>query len=328
RCPIKIAGKVNCKVTLRISPVAKSPHATDLSSNSALTEVEPGRSGRERSARTPTKGRSSELRRYGLDLGIIRKHFATHLPAPSGLLVAAKGQGCVEDVMAVDPHRAGADETREPVRLADVLGPDAGSEAIDRVIRFFGNSFQIGVVKGFGADHRPKNLLADDLHRGLGVGQHGRLDEIATIAASLFPAGHNLRAVLDARLDVAGDTLELHFGDERTHVGLWVEPRANLDLLCFGRHAFDDLVEDVLVRIEPRSGAAALAVIEEDRAGGAGNCRADVRVAKNDRGRLAAEFERYLLQIAGRGFDDELADFGRSGERNLVDIVVGRERGA
>src|SRR6202011_4180627 len=72
---------------------------------------------------------------------------------------------------------------------------------------------------------------------------------------------------------------------------------------------------------------AALAVIEEDRAGGAGNRRLDVRVTEDDGRRLAAEFERYLLKVAGRGFDNELADCGRSGERDLVDIVVGRQRG-
>jgi hypothetical protein len=31
--------------------------------------------------------------------------------------------------------------------------------------------------------------------------------------------------------------------------------------------------------------------------------------------------------MASRGFDDELADLSRSGERDLVDIVVRRQRG-
>src|SRR5271167_1629265 len=43
-----------------------------------------------------------------LGLEIIFEHLAAHLAAPARLLVAAKGHRRVEDVVAVDPDRTGA----------------------------------------------------------------------------------------------------------------------------------------------------------------------------------------------------------------------------
>ena len=39
-----------------------------------------------------------------LDLGVVFKHFVTHFPTPTRLLVATKGHGRVKHVVAVDPH--------------------------------------------------------------------------------------------------------------------------------------------------------------------------------------------------------------------------------
>ena len=54
----------------------------------------------------------------------------------------------------------------------------------------------------------------------------------------------------------------------------------------------------------------------------------EIGVVKNNVRRFAAQLERDLLQIAGGGLHDELADFGRAGERNFVDIRMGGQRGA
>src|SRR5436309_9604348 len=59
-----------------------------------------------------------------------------------------------------------------------------------------------------------------------------------------------------------------------------------------------------------------------------GNRDLEIRVGQHDVRRLAAELERDLLQVAGCGAQDQLADLGRAGERDLVDVGVGRERGA
>ena len=104
--------------------------------------------------------------------------------------------------------------------------------------------------------------------------------------------------------------------------------RADVDLLCFRRHAFDHFVEDALLHVQPRAGAAALSVIEEDGAGRAGDRRLQIAVAKNDVGRFAAQFERHFLQIAGSRLKDQFADFGGTGEGDFVDIRMRGQGGA
>src|SRR5438876_7152841 len=69
-----------------------------------------------------------------LDLGIVLKHLVALLAAPAGLLVATKGQGGVEDVVAIDPHGSSVEFCRELVRLAEVLRPDASSQAKHTVV--------------------------------------------------------------------------------------------------------------------------------------------------------------------------------------------------
>ena len=89
-----------------------------------------------------------------------------------------------------------------------------------------------------------------------------------------------------------------------------------------------DFVEGLLFDVEPRARAAALAVVEEDGAGHARNRRGDVGILEDDIGRLAAELERHLLQVASGRLHDELTDFGRAGERDFVHVGVRRERRA
>ena len=69
-------------------------------------------------------------------------------------------------------------------------------------------------------------------------------------------------------------------------------------------------------------------MVEEDGAGRGRNDAGNIGVLEDDVGRLAAEFERNLFQVAGRGVDDQLADFGRAGEGYLVDMRMGGQRGA
>src|SRR5271165_4331337 len=66
----------------------------------------------------------------GLHFCVHLEHFVAHLAAPARLLVSAEWQRRVEDVIAVDPHRAGAQLLGDAVRLAEVLRPDARGEAV------------------------------------------------------------------------------------------------------------------------------------------------------------------------------------------------------
>ena len=103
------------------------------------------------------------------------------------------------------------------------------------------------------------------------------------------------------------------------------KPWPDLDLLGMIRDATNHFVENCLVDVQARTGAAALSVVEEDRVGRAGNAGLHVGVVEHDVGRLAAELQRNLLQISGSRLQDELAHLGRAGERDLVDIGVRRQ---
>src|SRR5262249_55968952 len=60
-------------------------------------------------------------------LRVVVEDFVTHLAAPAGLLVATEWQGCVEDVVAVNPYRTGSQLLRSTVRFTDVLCPNTSS---------------------------------------------------------------------------------------------------------------------------------------------------------------------------------------------------------
>jgi hypothetical protein len=53
-----------------------------------------------------------------------------------------------------------------------------------------------------------------------------------------------------------------------------------------------------------------------------------IGILEDDVGRLAAQFERQALARAGGGPADDLADFGRAGEGDLVDARMIDDGGA
>ena len=75
-------------------------------------------------------------------------------------------------------------------------------------------------------------------------------------------------------------------------------PGADLDLLGLLGDARDDVVETAALDVQARAGVAALAVVEEDAVGGAGDRGVEVGVGEDDVRRLAAELQRDLLEVA------------------------------
>ena len=61
---------------------------------------------------------------------VLLKYFVAHFAAPAGLFVSAERHRGVEDVVAVNPDRAGAQPGREAVGLLDVPRPNSGSQPI------------------------------------------------------------------------------------------------------------------------------------------------------------------------------------------------------
>ena len=135
-------------------------------------------------------------------------------------------------------------------------------------------------------------------------------------------------AGVKARGHVAEHLVALLRGGQRPHLGIGVEPRADLDLLGLVRDPLDHLVVDVALDVQARAGIAALALVEEDAVGRARDCHVHVGILVEHLRALAAQFKRDLLEIARGGLHDQPADLGRAREGDLVDAVVGRERRA
>ena len=76
----------------------------------------------------------------------------------------------------------------------------------------------------------------------------------------------------------------LNGGYQRSHLGFRVHADAQPDLFGIGGDAGGDLVEDFFLYEQSRAGVAALAMVEEDAGGGAGDGFIDIGIAQDDVG--------------------------------------------
>ena len=79
---------------------------------------------------------------------------------------------------------------------------------------------------------------------------------------------------------------------------------------------------------QPRAGAAALAVVEEDRVGRARDRASTSASAKTMFGLLPPSSSVTFFRLPAGRLHDQLADLGRAGERDLVHVRVRGQRGA
>ena len=141
----------------------------------------------------------------------------------------------------------------------------------------------------------------------------------------LRAAAQELGALVETELHVALGRVDLARRDERALVGVHVHVVADDDLARALHEHADELVVDLARHECARSRLAHLAVVEERAPQHAGGREVEVGVVEHDVGRLAAELERDLLHRARRELHDAPPDFGRAGERDLVDERVLRE---
>src|SRR5207247_9907322 len=97
---------------------------------------------------------------------LVRKNaLESELAADAALHVAAEGCGDREQMVVVDPHRAGPHLLRDLERLRLVARPDRAAEAVDRVV---GHADRVvDVLVADDAEHGAEDLLLRDLHRGI-----------------------------------------------------------------------------------------------------------------------------------------------------------------
>ena len=71
----------------------------------------------------------------GFGFGVKLEGFFAHLAAPTGLFVTTERQRGIKDVVAINPHCAGAQSGGEPVGFGNIASPDSGGQPVDVVVR-------------------------------------------------------------------------------------------------------------------------------------------------------------------------------------------------
>src|SRR5665213_48642 len=260
---------------------------------------------------------------HGFDLGVLLEDFVAHFTAPAGLFVAAERKRGVEHVVAIDPHGTGAEQARQPMCFFDVASPYSGGEAVVGVISLRGDF--LNVTEGNGGDDGPENFFAHHFHVFICVYEDGWLYEIALVT---FPgtAGNGFGAFGQARFQVAANAIQLLLGNEWTHVARRIHAGTHVDVAGILCNTVDNLVENIVFDEQARTCAAALPLVEENRAGRAGNRGFYIRIIQHDVGRFSAQLQRNFFQISGGGFQNCFPALGGSVNRAFVGVRV-RGRG-
>lgn len=189
----------------------------------------------------------------------------------------------VELVVAVDPDGSGLELVGGADGTGDVAREDGGGETVHRVV---GLGDDVGLVLELGHDDDgAEDLLLDDAHVGLDVGEDGGLDEEALGAVALA-SGVDGRALLLAALDVRHDSVVLELRSLGALERVRREGGSDLKRLDLLREEREELVVDALLDVDARAGAAALAVVEEESESGPSGGLLDVGVVEDDVGRL------------------------------------------
>ena len=137
-------------------------------------------------------------------------------------------------------------------------------QTIHTVVGTVTNADGIGLILELGdGDNGAEDLLLGDLHFGSDVGENGGLDEVALGTVALTTQGDSGTLVL-AVVDVLHDAVELELRNLGTLEGVTLEGVAELVLSGTLLEASDELVMDALLDQQARTGAATLAVVEED----------------------------------------------------------------
>lgn len=180
----------------------------------------------------------------------------------------------------------------------------------------------VNVLELLDGDDGTEDLLLGDLHVGSDIGEQSGLDVVALVAVALTTKRNGGTSILTV-LDILHDAVELELGDLGTLEGVGGEGVTELVLGGTLAEARDKLVVNALLDQQPRTGAAALAVVEEDTEVGPRDGVVNIGIFEDNVGGLATQLEGNLLEVAlGSGLEDGTADGGGTGEGDLVNVHV------
>ena len=179
-----------------------------------------------------------------------------------------------------------------------------------------------------GREHRDRaeRLLVHDLGFVGHVGEQGRLEEEAAVAA--FAAGEHARALGLGVLDQRVDRVRAAAVGERAHLGVGFEAVADLHLGGALGEALEEGVVDAALDVEARRRDADLAGVPELLRHDHVERLFEVAIVEDQHRRVAAELHRDAGHAVGAELHQMLADIGRAGEADLADDPAGDERAA
>src|SRR5918996_688235 len=247
------------------------------------------------------------------------------LAAEAGLLVAAERGGGVEAGVRVRPDHARAQALRHREDARALLRPDAGREAVGRVVRLLDRL--VGRAEGEHGEDGPEDLLLRDPVALCHVREHRR-HEPPTLLGE--PAGRlvDLRALLLPGRHELPDLFQLLLRVDRPDVRVLVERVADAERAHPSLQLGDRRLVDRLLHEEPGARAADVALVEVDAVDDALDGLVERGIVEDDVRGLPPELERELLAAPGDRFLDRLAHLRRAREGDLVDAGVLDELGA
>ena len=127
------------------------------------------------------------------------------------------------------------------------------------------------------------------------------------------------RALGNAGLHQRRNAVVLHLIDDRANIDSLIQRRANAQRLHARADLFVEALGDALLHQQPRARAAHLPLVEPDAVDKAFHSGIKIGVVEDNERALAAEFERQFLTGIRRDLADDAANFGGTGECNLVD---------
>ena len=207
---------------------------------------------------------------------------------------------------------------RDPQGARPVARPDRSRQPERRVV---GEAHRLGLVRE--RDHgrdRAEDLVAGDAVVVRGLDDRARVPEAGTVR---HPAAERRLAV-----DERGDRLAVRGGDERAHLRPVARGVAHADAVGRLHEPGQELVVDVPLDEDPRTGTAVLARVVEHRVGRRGCGAIEVGVGEDHVRGLAAELERDALDRARRSAHHLAADLRRAGEPDLGHVRVLHEPAA
>ena len=226
----------------------------------------------------------------------------------------------VKSVVGVDPDSTRTESISNLNGGGEVSSVDSGGQAVGGVVADL-DDVRLSLELGDCADGA-KDLFLLDLHVLGHVGEDGRLDEVALVALALA-TGLDRGAGLLTLLNVGHDAVELKLGDLGSLEGVLLEGVTDSVLGCALPEALKELVVDLLLDVDTRTGAAALSVVEVDTKVDPVDSLVDVGISEDNVRALTTKLERNLLQVgASSSLHDLATDNSGTSEGDLVNAHV------